>query len=339
MFSICPLCGTPSALDAAKNSFLCPKCGFSRPLSLDCPEAAGQFNSQEEMRSTVGLPVNWPPAASPKRPTKSARAKALSVALMLMFGVGSLVLGVLISVKGVLSIVRQQQALATFRPVQAKVIGATCTPDKQNRGSLAFVFRAVFGANHRVRVSYRYEVDGKEYVTDKVGLPGVNRTTGRKTWAERITAGYVPGQPCTAYYDPADSSQSFLLKERDFDPYQATVIGLFFSLLGLLILSAPAIEELCLGTLAVASACVCKVLLLVLAVICFGGSCWALAHYFIHADHPLAQSWSPLASSLFAGFLTLPICLVVVANIARRRWAPPRIAFSAKAERTDIQGI
>ncbi|MFB6164653.1 MAG: DUF3592 domain-containing protein [Haloarculaceae archaeon] len=76
-----------------------------------------------------------------------------------------------------------------------------------------------------VAITYNFTVDGHTYESDSV-YPG---PTGREMSAfdaEKIADRYPEGETVTAYYDPADPSNSFLIKKRDtMAPIALIVVG------------------------------------------------------------------------------------------------------------------
>jgi hypothetical protein len=209
--------------------------------------------------------------------------------------------------------------------------------------------------DHGVWVSYRYVVDGKEYasgISEPVSQPGWDAFIGGKTvhisppppppdapwenpgdkwtgqvgvldkaptgpeaWARTTIARFVPGNPCEAYFDPSNPSQSFLLKEYSFSPYVCTLSGLFFSLIGCYFAgfifskvyaptnSATPIWLIRLG--------------LVACMLYSAVSGWVLLHYWIHADHPLARGTAPLSFSFSVGLIGLGFCSLTCIRLAR----------------------
>ena len=113
-------------------------------------------------------------------------------------------------------IVEQDRVLGTGKDVEAKVIHSE-------------VVWHPGGANTRPSyepvISFSYAVDGTTYESPTV-VPG--RVEGTHGWAHGIVRDYSAGRITTAYYDPADPSTAFLIKQYINDPYLFTAFsGLF----------------------------------------------------------------------------------------------------------------
>jgi hypothetical protein len=67
------------------------------------------------------------------------------------------------------------------------------------------------GEEFNSRVTYRYEVGGRQFEGDRISYP---RTSDSYSTAapllERVRAQYPVGKPCTVYYNPADPSGACL---------------------------------------------------------------------------------------------------------------------------------
>jgi hypothetical protein len=87
--------------------------------------------------------------------------------------------------------------------------------------------------SYEPHIEYKYTVDGREYNNDRLRplaatVFGGKSATGTRDWAERVKAGYVPGQDAVGYYYPQHPDVSFLRKEFNTDPKVITGIGLIF---------------------------------------------------------------------------------------------------------------
>lgn len=115
----------------------------------------------------------------------------------------------------------QHRRIATGQPVEALVERAEVLAQS---GS---------GRNRRTNyvpsITYRYSVQGREYVSSNT-LP-LSFSSSNQSWASAIVARYAPGTKATAYYDPANPAEAFLIREYSFFPYIFTVFpGLFLGL-------------------------------------------------------------------------------------------------------------
>jgi hypothetical protein len=199
-----------------------------------------------------------PPDEEPQGWQQVAGIRLLVVFLLFLFVV--MVIGL---IKGVPGILHQHEALTTWKSVEAQVISADSSLELPPEGMQARlcheILNGILGEDHLVWVSYRYKVDGKLYESGKkwpgvrlydllfnkphpsgeswTGLVGAfpwASVAGKETWARKTLAGFVPGEPCVAYFDPNDPAESFLLKEYAFTPYGLTLFSL------LLVLFLPA---------------------------------------------------------------------------------------------------
>jgi hypothetical protein len=268
----------------------------------------------------------------------------VTIGMLLFFG-----LGVIGFIKGVPDILHQHEALTTWKPVEARVMSADSAPEAQpNRGFrfriVQAIVNAVSGEDYVVWVSYRYKVDGMEYVSGEenpVGLRFIvqawnlqeqwtgqvgavsGRAKGPEAWARKTLAGFVPGAPCQAYFDPHDPSKSFLLKEYDFSPYSHTLLSLLFVLLVTFLFTL--MFEAAYRPNPVPIPGLTLLVRLILALGYAGTSGWALVQYWVHSSEPLARGWSPIGWAIASGLLSvlsLLIALLIARNDYSRRTDP-----------------
>jgi hypothetical protein len=222
--------------------------------------------------------------------------------------------------------------LSTFRPTTATAISARSAPEPwsvRSRDRFAFVKEAIFGPDHEVWVSYSYVVDGARNISGteepkegqqkglivrvqgawsgQVGLPGPSgrrSLSGSASWARDVVEAHAPGEQCTAYYDPENPAQSFLLREPDFSPYLGALIALMLSCMFGLFALAPLLwllawvlwalgryseEARWPGALWAGLWC---------AAYLIGGG-MILGHYFLYSDQPFGRSLAPVVGMLF----------------------------------------
>ncbi|MHC4476905.1 MAG: DUF3592 domain-containing protein [Planctomycetota bacterium] len=131
------------------------------------------------------------------------RSFSTIVALFMIFGGAYAILD-----KGLLDIVAQHKKIAASKPVQAEVISAEIRPvfskDKRKKVS-----------TYKPLVTYTYRVSGKKYTCNKV-TPIAK--SGRR-WAREVVRDYTPGKTVTAYYDPDEPGEAFLVRQYFFEPY------------------------------------------------------------------------------------------------------------------------
>jgi hypothetical protein len=230
--------------------------------------------------------------------------------------------------RAICDVFRQDDVLRTYVPVRAEVIDSECHYREELNGSFP-----VYWVNklYEIRISYRYTVDGKEYVSGRQRIKeypefigesfsgqvmplGEKGALGSEGWVNSIVARYKQGKMCQAYYNPTNHSESFLVHEHDFSPYAITIIGAAaFSLcfLSLVIgrwyyyvdVVGKMPEK---SRLARASCHTCLT-------ISFGVCAFVLGHYFLYIDRPPDKSGAPLGYSLFVGiaFGIYLICMIL----------------------------
>jgi hypothetical protein len=274
------------------------------------------------------------------------------LALVTLFALGLGGFGVR---KGFLDVHRQDEALTTWNPVQAEVISVGGHPVPLTGGGLTRIFdpivNAVCGVDSTVLVSYRYQVDGKEYVSGKprpkprivelrissseekwsgqVGPPGAERAEGQQPWAQTTFNKFVLGDACWAYYDPHDPSRAFVLKEYAFTPYGITMASLIFLLVGIFLVTVF-VECWRNHPNPHPTSTFLIWFLWILAFSYSGANIWVLAHYWLHADQPLARGWAPISWSVFVGLVALGSIFAFVAyygllgkGLRGKTWPPP----------------
>jgi len=67
---------------------------------------------------------------------------------------------------------------------------------------------------YHVAVTYEYTVDGRTYESSNV-YPGVGQTTKSQFEAEDVVEQYPEGETASAYYNPENPSEAFLIEKRN----------------------------------------------------------------------------------------------------------------------------
>lgn len=106
---------------------------------------------------------------------------------------------------GVTMVVKEQRRLLTFQPVTATVLSTRVEEHSDSDGS-----------TYEPVVVYRYRVRDREYTASRV-TPLRESRSGR--WASRVTGRYEVGGTYTAYYDPANPEEAFLMRHRSVLPW------------------------------------------------------------------------------------------------------------------------
>lgn len=121
--------------------------------------------------------------------------------------------------------INQHAKLVRYKPVTATI---ERTWIESRRGSES--------TNYAAKVDHRYEVEGQTYVGDHVYPLEVS--SSNRSAAQRTINRFQVGDTVTAYYNPSDPSESFLVKEPDFFPYIFAMFPMLFVVIGLSILLA-----------------------------------------------------------------------------------------------------
>jgi len=106
---------------------------------------------------------------------------------------------------GVKMLAKEQRRLSEFQPVTATVMSTRVEEHSSSDGS-----------TYEPVVSYRYQVNGREYVASRV-TPLTESRSGR--WAYRVANRYQAGSNYTAFYDPANPAEAFLMRSRSILPW------------------------------------------------------------------------------------------------------------------------
>lgn len=145
------------------------------------------------LRVTVTRTLSRP---RPARPTVSARAFAIVALLLSVF-----------FVVGTLQELREARALRTFRPVAATVLSSD-VEYVRSAGSRTSAYRPM--------VRYEYIVAGERHVADRVTPLHESRSA---SWASALARRFVPGTKVTAYVNPGDPDDAYLVRTRSWLPW------------------------------------------------------------------------------------------------------------------------
>ena len=118
----------------------------------------------------------------------------LGLALSVLLCLGFLVGGAYLYVDGA-------RAVNSFQQTEATVISS----DVRSGSDIG---------EYYVDVTYEYTVDGRTYDSENV-YPGPGQTSKSEFRAEDVVENYPDGATVTAYYNPGDPSESFLIKQRN----------------------------------------------------------------------------------------------------------------------------
>jgi len=147
-----------------------------------------------------------PPSASPYAITRAGRRAMIGISLLFV------VVGAAFAGLGGVMVAREYHRLSTWQPVQATVLGTHVDVNSDSDGE-----------TYKPVVDYRYRVGGQTY-TSRRTLPTGEGRSGR--WAYRVIARFNVGGTYTAWYDPADPSDAFIVRSRSIIAPVFTIIGL-----------------------------------------------------------------------------------------------------------------
>lgn len=142
------------------------------------------------------LPAHYAPRA-PSRPADHRRPLLI---LQLFLGIFFVV--------GALSEWREAHMLRSFRPVTATVLSSDVERVPGHSASSSSTWRPL--------VRYEFVAAGERRIADRVTPLRESRSA---RWASDIARAYVPGATTTAYYDPADPGDAFLVRRRSWLPW------------------------------------------------------------------------------------------------------------------------
>ena len=133
-----------------------------------------------------------------------------------LFGAIFIAMGLLAAVPGWWFLVTQHYRLATYVPVEARIVES----------------RVIRGGHdgYEPVITYSYVVQGHRYESRRVSAIGNYSSSG--TWAWEICSRLPVGGKATAWHSAGDPSSSFISREVIFTPHFAAILGFVFVLAG-----------------------------------------------------------------------------------------------------------
>ena len=177
----------------------------------------------ETVREFLALAPTPTPGSGALTAKDERDARRGRIALFVMGAFCCLFLGV-----GVTMLAKEQRRLSVFQPVTATVVSTSVEEHSDSDGS-----------TYEPVVTYRYRVRDRDYVASRVTPLKESRS---RRWAHRVTERYQVGREYTAFYDPADPAEAFLLRKRSVLPWG--FIGIPFVGLILIVAGARAGREM-----------------------------------------------------------------------------------------------
>ena len=146
---------------------------------------------------------------------RNVRRSRVGVALMGAFCCVFLAIGTRLLAK-------EHRRLSVFQPVEATVLSTRVDEHSDSDGS-----------TYEPVVVYRYRVGDRSYTASRV-TPLKESRSG--SWASRVAGRYAVGGTYTAYYDPENPADAYLLRSRSVIPWAFvvfSVVGLAFIVAGI----------------------------------------------------------------------------------------------------------
>ena len=106
---------------------------------------------------------------------------------------------------GATMLAKEQRRLSVFQPVEATVLSTRVEEHSDSDGS-----------TYEPVVVYRYRVQEREYTASRVTPLKESRSGG---WARRVIGRYQVGSSYTAFYDPENPAEAFLMRSRSILPW------------------------------------------------------------------------------------------------------------------------
>jgi len=123
---------------------------------------------------------------------------------------------------GTRMLAKEQRRLSVFQPAEATVLSTRVDEHSDSDGS-----------TYEPVVVYRYRVGDRSYTASRV-TPLRESRSG--SWARRVAGRYEVGSTYTAYYDPENPADAYLLRSRSVIPWAFvafSVVGLAFIAVGI----------------------------------------------------------------------------------------------------------
>jgi hypothetical protein len=125
-------------------------------------------------------------------------------------------------VVGTRMLVKEQRRLSVFQPVEATVLSTRVDEHSDSDGS-----------TYEPVVVYRYRVRDREYTASRV--TPLRESRGSR-WARSVAGRYQVGATYTAFYDPEDPADAYLMRSRSVIPWgfvAFSVVGMAFIAVGI----------------------------------------------------------------------------------------------------------
>lgn len=115
----------------------------------------------------------------------------------LLFLVG----GLIFAGTGAFIYLDEKQAIEVSRPTEAEIIASRVVVEESDDE-----------ISYYPDITYRYEHEGQHYESSNL-TPGFGNTSRSQSWAETLVEEHPPGAVVTAYVNPGEPTEAFLLQE------------------------------------------------------------------------------------------------------------------------------
>ena len=155
-----------------------------------------------------------------------ATRKAVSTKVVV--GLFFLIIGIGVTVLGV-KYMCEAKASKSWPTTSAKITKSVVDVKREGVGQSE---KRMYSAE----ISFDYTVEGIKHSSSKVWIGGLSRTN-RKSRSQKIVDKYKVGSTAKAFYDPNDPRMAILEPGLSHASVTVTIIGLVFSILGVLIMA------------------------------------------------------------------------------------------------------
>ena len=88
---------------------------------------------------------------------------------------------------------------------------------------------------YQAEIKYRYEVDGLEYVADRLDFGTYKHKYKSEVYPVGTTNRYPVGKNVTVYYDPVDPEQAVIDREVKLNTYTGLLVGIITTIIGVVL--------------------------------------------------------------------------------------------------------
>ncbi len=145
-----------------------------------------------------------------------------------VFGLFFLVIGIGVTVLGVKDMCKAK-ASNSWPTASAKITKSEVDVKREGVGRSET-------RTYSAEISFDYTVDGRKQSSSKVRIGSISKTNS-KSRAQKTVDKYKVGSTAKAFYDPNDPKMAILEPGLSFYSVTATIIGLVFSILGVLVMA------------------------------------------------------------------------------------------------------